>query len=209
MKYYVYVSDSKVDMFYAQIPANLREKIATELKIDLKVISATFKSDANESTKFSKLKLVTEYIERHEVVGTVDKPENYFKGTMNMRWGPVGGRNDTIMYFGGVTDETVLGLAGSIHNVIGAPGTSDLIGALGWVPGSATPRILSALRAVIDVGDGRKTDEFSLHSIAYATRYMHGPLQKFEFLAKRLQEEKKGRGLSILLGSPFFVALAE
>ena len=41
MRYYVYVSDSKVDMLYSQMPRGIRDRIAAELKIDLKVISAS------------------------------------------------------------------------------------------------------------------------------------------------------------------------
>jgi hypothetical protein len=208
MKYYVYVSESKVEMVYAQIPANLREKIASELKIDLKVISATFKADANESTKFSKLKLVTEYIERHEAVGTVDKPESYFKGVINMRWGPTGPYMNPLVYFGGVTDETILGLGGSMRNVIGAPGPSHVMRAFSDI-GSDAASILNVLISELDEVARQKAEQGGLRVVAHATRHMDGPLQKFEFLAKRLQEDHEGGRLRILLGSPFYVALVE
>ena len=38
MKYYIYISDAKVNMLLAQIPHNIKKKVATEFKIDLKVI---------------------------------------------------------------------------------------------------------------------------------------------------------------------------
>ena len=88
MKFYVYVSDTKVDMLYAQISPRARNSIATQLKIDLKLLSATFSEEPREATRFSKLQLVTEFIDKHEKVGTVDEPDHYFKGIMYLRWGP-------------------------------------------------------------------------------------------------------------------------
>lgn len=35
MRYYVYVSDTKLDMLYPQIPAKLAARLAWELKLEL------------------------------------------------------------------------------------------------------------------------------------------------------------------------------
>ena len=58
MRYYVYVSDSKVDMLYSQMPSGLRDRIAAELKIDLKVVSVSVSGRRSEETRYSKLQLV-------------------------------------------------------------------------------------------------------------------------------------------------------
>jgi len=76
MKYYVFVSDSKIDMLYPQITKQLLKRIASELSINLNIlgtgISATIKSTQSEETRFSKLKIVATYIEKHLDVGTID-----------------------------------------------------------------------------------------------------------------------------------------
>jgi len=38
MKFYLYVSDAKVDMLFSQVPHELKKKVATEWKIDLKLL---------------------------------------------------------------------------------------------------------------------------------------------------------------------------
>lgn len=40
MKYYIYISDTKVDMLYPQIPKPLLKRIASDLSIDLKLFGA-------------------------------------------------------------------------------------------------------------------------------------------------------------------------
>jgi hypothetical protein len=93
LKNYLYVSDSKVDMLYAQIPAPLRDKIAVELKIDLRLFSASVRPIEQTETRYSKLRLVTRYLEWHLPMGTVDEPGTYFRGRLPMRWGPLGSRS--------------------------------------------------------------------------------------------------------------------
>jgi hypothetical protein len=43
VKSYVYVSDSKIDMLYEEIPKPWLDRITAELKIDLEVVSLTLK----------------------------------------------------------------------------------------------------------------------------------------------------------------------
>ena len=126
MEYYIYVSDTKINMLYEQIPTRLRDKLATELKIDLKLFSTTFSEQPTDKTRFAKCKLVSDYIEKHKPVGTIDSPEMYFKGEINMRWGPYGFGDEQIVYFGGGTKHTVLGLGGSINHIIGNQGDSKI-----------------------------------------------------------------------------------
>ena len=68
MKHYVYISDSKVDMYYSQIPKKIRDKIAVELGINLGMFSLNVKGKGNEKTpletRIEKLRLVVNYIEK-------------------------------------------------------------------------------------------------------------------------------------------------
>lgn len=65
-KYYVYISDSKVNMLYAQ---RGRGKDAGQDSID-------------------KLDAVLADLARAGRIGTIDEPKEYFAGAMTMRWGP-------------------------------------------------------------------------------------------------------------------------
>lgn len=139
MEYYVYVSDTKVDMLYFQIPSRALDTVAAELKIDLKVLSTTFSKNASEATRFSKLKVVTEYINKHEQVGTVDSPAGFFRGTMPLRWGTYRHRQRDLQValFAGHTELTMLALGGSLKHVIGGASPTarqDFLGGLSTLP---------------------------------------------------------------------------
>ena len=207
MKYYIYVSDTKVEMLYSQIPRHLRETVATELKIDLKFLSTTFSEDPTQETRYSKLEIVTKNIERSSVIGTVDKPGTYFQGTMRLRWGPFEPFNEMI-YFGGRTAHTILGLAGSTQHLISRIGSSEFSMGI-----SEAPNILRVLLTLDNPEkDASETsiDDDELGLVAKATGLMKGPEQRLEFLAKRLIEGyARKENARIVLGSPIYVALAE
>jgi hypothetical protein len=222
MKYYIYISDAKVDMLYSQIPQKLKSNLAAELKIDLKVLSASVKREKSEETRYSKLQIVIDYIEEHMAVGTVDSPKAYFRGTMPIKWGPYGSR-EPVVYFGGATKKTVLGLGGSLHHVIGRE-TGEQVHSH-----SATPYLLAVLNDELNLPpptdmeiEGLSIEEMiphALHATLIATRALKGPEQRVEFLAKRLLYLSKTttdncdwwrpNNEGVLLGTPIYVALAE
>jgi hypothetical protein len=87
LKYYLYISDSKLSMLYDQLPERTRSKLAAELKIDLKVISATVKKGETQQNQLSKLEVLVEYLNESEEVGSIELPGKYFSGCLPMRWG--------------------------------------------------------------------------------------------------------------------------
>ncbi len=129
MKYYIYISDTKVDMLYPQIPKSILKQIASSLSIDLKLLGAEInigaKGGSSDETRYSKVQIVSEYIEKHLDVGTIDAASTYFKGTLPMRWGLLG---DYSIYFTGITNRTYIGLGGSLKHVLGANSGSAPIG---------------------------------------------------------------------------------
>lgn len=237
MKYYLYISDAKLDMMYSQIPLRIRDKIAAELKVDLKVISATFSEKNPRESRYGKLDLVRNYILENLPVGNVAQPDSYFAGTVPMRWGlvtdPGSGR---IVYFGGEEGNVVLGLAGSRHHVVGFAGegivdTPPTLGAGSSMVQGILEQLEDNLAAAVDYPARDQTDavvrlerpgvlfsgsvardERALGTVLYATRNLLGPTQGLEFLAKRLLMGKltvAGDETDILLGTPLYVALAD
>ncbi len=208
MKYYIYISDTKVDMLYAQIPAKLREKVATELKIDLKLISTTLTQNVPEVTRFSKLKVVDEFIRQNEKIGEIDKPESYFSGVLNMRWGGYPIDNPKMVYFGGVTSNTIIGLGGSLNHVLGKIGDA-LCEDVAF--SSSMPSLLSILEQGENKGFVPKYKSSPASTlVTMATQNMTGTEQRLEFCAKRLVESyNRASQKRVVLGSPIYVALAE
>ncbi|RMG24826.1 MAG: hypothetical protein D6732_23220 [Methanobacteriota archaeon] len=222
MKYYVYVSDTKLDMLYEQIPPSLKSQIATEIKIDFKIISTSFSDKERQSlgTKYSKLKVLTDYIERHVGVSDVDDEAigSYFKGTLPMRWGPLmnpySGERTKIVFFGGHSTHRWVALAGSMKHVVGHVEKEPTEAA------SATYYILSVILNELrpELGDiylgspvfGEDEDnKLALDGVSVALGNLRGPVQKVEFLAKTLLQGNAYSSEPVLLGTPIYVALAE
>src|SRR5437588_3384766 len=61
------------------MPSGLRDRIAAELKIDLKVVSVSVSGRRSEETRYSKLQLVTAFLEENAAIGSVDAPEGVFQ----------------------------------------------------------------------------------------------------------------------------------
>ena len=88
MRYYVYVSDAKVDMLLAQISDGTRKKIAQELSIDLKVLKLSHKQEIERTeNRFKRLEVVEKYINANEWCGPLDEGHPYIYDTLPFRWG--------------------------------------------------------------------------------------------------------------------------
>ena len=122
VKDYVYISARKVEKFYAQIPKPLVSRIVAKLTLDLQPLKLELAERPVERNLYVKLAIVLRQIEKETGVGTIDKPTKFFAGELPLHWGPYGdyyGKPDLI-FFGGFTRSTVLGLGGSLEHVIGA-----------------------------------------------------------------------------------------
>jgi hypothetical protein len=208
---YRYVSDTKVDMYAAQIPRGLRDKIAAELSINVQLVGVTLKQQPSDETRYSKLRLVVDYIEKNEPVGTVEKPQTYFKGTLPMRWGPIGAPELDIAYFGAELPGLVVGLVGSRHHVIGGAGATAAI----------SPSVDPIVLAAADVeswsmnGDPDSVEKRIMpfgSILGYVnTTLQDRPSENLEFLAVKLLQgtgPTPGGPTPFLLGSPIYVAIA-
>jgi hypothetical protein len=196
-KYYLYLSDSKVDMLYAQGGSG---------------------RDASRGS-IVKLEAVLADLAKVGQIGTVDEPKQYFAGAMPMRWGPCSFPHfpdlglSPLVYFGATTERTVLGLGGSAAHVIGEVGPTKA------GLHSLLPYFILQLRR--ELGESLPVDipsEFgdrSLAAVYVATKYGKGPLQELEFVAKRLAYGPLGgawadpeEGRNILVGTPLYVAMS-
>jgi hypothetical protein len=239
MKFFVYISDSKVDMLLSQVPHEVKKKVATEFGINLKILTAkrTATTELDDS-KIKRLEAVVTYIQKFGNVGTVDEPDEYFCDTMRMRWGPYGwwrvdgeSSGPRPVYFGGSTNKTVFGMGGSARHIIGEIGGANNRDGEPIHSHSATPFLLDYfLREQLTSGELSRADYdrflkghgdvriageqnrpgLGLDAIEVATEAMRGPQQRLEFLAKRLLfRAEVGTARRVLLGSPLYVALAE
>jgi hypothetical protein len=103
MKYYLYVSDAKVEMLLPQIPYAEKEKVSGEFGFDIKIISAKVKSEVTTlEDRIARLITVTKYMAAHEPVGTVDNPQTWVKGTHVVEYGYLGDDTKAVGFSGSV-----------------------------------------------------------------------------------------------------------
>jgi hypothetical protein len=218
LKHYLYISDTKVDMLYAQIEPNGLNRLSIELSIDLKPfgagVGATIKPTLQEETRISKLRLVVKFLEEHHTVGWIDAPETYFKGSLPMEWGVAFDREDArdeppyAAYFIGKTDRTAVGLVGSTHHLIGKGGSEPKYTRLFYTPHS----LLKALASTTERPAALHDDElwqvvYDMDLCVSTTRWQQRPL---EFIAVTYVFSTHGPyNKRFLLGSPIYVAFAE
>src|SRR6266446_5736775 len=221
MKYYVYISDSKVDMLLAQIPHDFKHKVALQFKVDLKILGASRTVETeSEDNRVRRLETVCEFISEYGKLGTADEPDDFISDELKMRWGPFGEddpSNAPLVYFGGLTEKTVIGLGGSINHVIGQPGGSNPSARPHQIPGSIGAILVHYLMKEFGLTSKKHVDEWEIqeeemlwsHFVEMTTLEMGGPIQRLEFLAKRLLEQPAhGNKKQVVLGTPLYVAMA-
>lgn len=204
--------EAKVEAIIDQIPVRLRDRIAAELSIDLKVVGLTVKERRRPENRFARARIATDYVVRNFEVGTVDSPGPYFEGSLPMRWGIYPDHSwGPIVYFGGFTPRTIVGLGGSADHILGSS-QSDAAGSTFKLPGSAIVSIL-ALISNSDLGpeypDSTKyadsENDQGLLEVQEFTTSMKGPREHLQFLGRRLLAGPSQHG-AVLLGSPLYVA---
>lgn len=199
-KYYVYLSDTKIKMLYAQLG----------------------RGDDGQADATSKLQRVLGELQRAGRIGTVDEPKEYFGGTIPMRWGPYVDSfipaESPLVYFGGGTEQTIVGLGGSAKHVIGDNGSASphSHSAMPYLIARLTKELGESISVGDMVGSATGPKDMSIVAVYLATTQMRGPSQELEFVAKRLAygpspypQRDKNDGMKVLLGTPLYVAMSE
>lgn len=213
--YFVYISDSKIEMLYEQIPWEGRKKLSYELGIDFGIVKARFSSVQNTIAQITKIKIIEKYISRR--TGTVASPRSYFHGEMEMTWGPYYQSEEefeNFVYFGGKSLGIHVGLGGTITNCLGmSQNTGKQITSF-----SLSSYFLSALARGKGIPDpkriyskGNKLSDIetnALEAVVVANSSPGYPKQRMKFLAKRFVRGSVDAG-PVIVGSPIYVAHAD
>lgn len=236
VRYYVYISDAKVDMILPQIAESFQKKITRNVGIDWKIISAKQTTELTPiEHRTHRLRAVEEYLRENEPVGSSEEPQSWFADELPMEWGPLSSftgqdpENETLVWFAGrknisEPDEVTVGLGGSLHHVLGYdpadyPGRSSRSSALFGIRG-----VLRTL-GIRSGADGDYVDEEELTDrerlqrdgvLLRAATELSGRAnddsQRVEFLAKRLYTGHPPPGKSspaVVIGSPLYVSLVD
>jgi hypothetical protein len=116
LRSYVYISKTKVNSLYEQIPPKQLKRLAKKLTIDLKVIKAELGAEEREDSLVARTQIVERFLDREGVVAEVDAAGEddeieFFRGRLPLVWEP--GRYGGLIYFCGRTEATLLVLGGS------------------------------------------------------------------------------------------------
>ncbi|MFB7369481.1 SAVMC3_10250 family protein [Streptomyces sp. NPDC056222] len=211
VRYYLYVSDAKVDMLLSQIDPAWARKRVTEFGVDLKLATAKRSVEAAGTDRVARLERVVRHLEDHADLGDVDEPGQYVHGVLPMQWSVLG--DDEAVYFGGRSDRTIVGLGGSTNHLLStvtaAPLTQNRLSA------SLLPVLFEQLTTLAHES-GTPAGSDTLATVMRANAALRGPAQTVEFLAKRLlhgpcpyPELAPRDDMTVLLASPLYVALVD
>lgn len=219
LRYYLYVSDTKVDMLLSQIDPAWSRKRATEVSLGLKMAGVRHSVETTGADRVARLERVLRHLEDHGALTGVDEPGRYVRGVLPMQWAADDERDG--VYFGGRSERTIVGLGGSRGHVV-----STVTPTPPPVPLSASlmPALLGLL-AVLAAKEGAPEDVTPEHGpgdadalarVVRANGSLRGPVQELEFVAVRMLQgpcpypEMYPQGdMAVLLGSPLYVALAD
>ncbi|MFD7508165.1 DUF7019 family protein [Streptomyces sp. NPDC059853] len=198
-RFYLYISEAKVDMLLAQSSRPKADTRTTEVGFDVKIVKGSRRTEtASGESTHKRLEKVLKRLGKEGKIGTVDAPGPYFRGRLSMRWSG----DESMVLFGGQTGRTVVALGGSTkHAQATEPGDT----AVPPLARSLLPSLLDGLvpdpRFDALFGAEPAPNDTLLRAVREAVGAIRGPAQPVEFVAKRLLH-----GTDVLLGSPLYVA---
>lgn len=216
MKYYLYISDSKLDMLLPSVSNAMKENVAAEFKVDLKLFSASYSAEQTTlDNSVARLQAVERHILRTKEVGTIAEPKRWVRDRANARL--VHHRDDAV-FFAGAKDQALFGLGGSRRHMTDSPPCE--------AAHSSALRSLSYLGEIFDLlsraGEKRAPDSINLggkQSMQPFTQARHLALEEMlqdvpapevsiEFLAVTffIGDDQNFRHF---VGSPLYVALSD
>lgn len=205
MKYYKYVSKSKIDMLYPQIPKSFFKAVDKKVEINLNVLKVSLGEKSIDETMYSRLTAVIEYLDSMGKIGTIAEPKEYFYGKLHLQWTEI---YPNVVFYGGILNDTALGLGGSMRHVLGyeSIGVEPGISHTPWLVELLSHEIENIITPQIPKLSIEETESRILSSTNYWTRELSKrAFERFEFVAKTLKTGKYGNQ-QILFGSPIFVA---
>jgi hypothetical protein len=226
VRFYLYVSDTKVNMLFEQIFSTSKRTFHVDLKVKAGFVDGTagISNEEYPPDRDDKLRAVEDFLVEQNLVGTPQDPKDYFKGVLPMRWGMYDDLESrpedcpSLVYFGGFdpTAPLIVGLGGSSMHVLGHSGATSTYSR------SATPTlvrwIVKGLYSDKDIDTLRSEFKSGINGdlfegICVALHYLKPPTQQLEFLAKTLCIGKS-YGLkhmtgvdetNVVLGTPLYV----
>jgi hypothetical protein len=231
LRHYLYVSEPKINSLFEQLDPGVIKRSAVNLKIDLKLVSAEWKSSPSADSTSARLKIVLDRLRRDEAVGSVRDSRPYIAGRLTMRYGVV--HPGMLAFAAKISRRRTVILCGSQHHLVGEKrldagvGYSSLLqmylllkeridrkdedegDSRGRRPGSGPDE---HHKAVVNESLRRLQDPISVTtSFGHVAELMdqYGITAELEFVARRLADGPGWSNGTVLVGTPLYVALAD
>jgi len=216
MKYYIYISSSKINMLLPQIRSAIKKIPVTEVTFNVGFAGGTFRNEGNNIyTLVDNLREVNSYIRKNDSVKNLG--ENAAEGdwisgecgcyTITLE------NNLDVALFIGEYNGTEFALGGSSKHIIGSQESSSIN--IGW---SFLPSLLRALNSFNSVESRRPLDFYpswpdapeqwhNVVSLALANcKKSRFPFSKMEFLARILLSHEEMEK-QFYLATPLYISL--
>lgn len=226
MRYFLYISDAKVNMLLSQIPSETKAVIEAKLGFNIGLLSGDIKTKRTSlEDKVQRLAAVEKHLLSTQVIGSCDKPEAWIRGEGSAivaqllpsgegRWS--NGRGAEAVFFILRTENSLVAMGGSSHHLIGSTSTNQCVSGMSFAPSlldafaeiSDSPMILQMTEERFkynsQVGIARTATHPWTRVIIDAAQNLSGASQNISFIAKRLMSEDC-YGTTVTLATPLYV----
>jgi hypothetical protein len=124
LKFYEYISDTKIDMLYAQLK---KSKIDRDSLIELnfgfaKVSIKDKKVELPLDTSIERLSPIIQKLDKEKLIGDLEQPNKFIKGRYKLKFfiNNSSDKENDIAFWGGSFNGVTIALIGSIGSLIGA-----------------------------------------------------------------------------------------
>jgi hypothetical protein len=219
MRYYLYISDAKVDMLLPQVPGATQQKISAKFGFDIKLFSGSLASERNTlDNRIARLEAVEAFLRDSVQLGTPEEPKSWIAGTVDAK---VVDADDGCVLFVAGNEAWMVGLGGSMRHVIGMTSIEGVRTGFSFMPS-----IVGTLMKVVEEPDffshlNDEQMEFYVTSgrsqgfrtwtnaLDMAYEKAKNPAQRIEFVGKRLATGTTYRNCLVTLATPLYVAAVD
>lgn len=215
MRYYLYISTSKIDMLAPQISSGNKKKISFEFGFDVKILNSLFKTEKSiEDNTIKKLNLIENYLYQNNYVGDLSSDRPWIKiNAINARLCSFADFDLGVLYICDELDNTIIAIGGSPEHLIGKVQqplqrfhATSLLAGIAYslenflVTGDSTMKTNSKVFKSIDGANYYGKLLSSIYSIGGLQN------QKISFLAKILKKVDYDNK-TYLIATPLFISL--
>lgn len=219
MNYFHYLSATKADMLFPQIPPEFLDGIKVELGFNFGVLQGKLSGEQkNNDAAVARVIAIEKYFETKNLIRSEIAEGTWFRAELEAKMGFLP-QCPGLVLFGGHVDDTVLLLAGSESNLTSGSKNTGLD--KGW---SFLPRLLDNLKFLINLnldvnadskaaedlvfgnlGRDIRTNEFSAF-YEIPDEALPGPAIKLSVFARIFLVRTNSWGQRLAIGSPLYVS---